>query len=184
MQESARASVSSARTRAGALWVPTDFHEQTDLHVHVPEGAIPKDGRSAVITIATAVISALSQRPVKPTVGMTGEITLRGRVLPIGGLRDKVLAAHRTGLKTIIFPRDNERDLAEVPEAIRSQLRLVPVDHMDQVLGEALVISPKPEVIAAGNGQAALAASPTEPAGRPIDAEVGIHRARGEGEAS
>jgi len=165
MQESARASLTYARSRAGALGIPADFHEKTDVHVHVPAGAIPKDGPSAGITIATAIISALSQRPVRHTVGMTGEITLRGRVLPIGGLRDKVLAAHRAGLRTILIPRDNERDLLDVPQPVRQELRFVPVEHIDQVLAEALVPEAKEEIIATPDGPQ-LAATATEPAGR------------------
>jgi ATP-dependent Lon protease len=149
MQESARASLTYARSRAAALGIPEDFYERTDVHVHVPEGAIPKDGPSAGITIATALISALSQRPVAHQVGMTGEITLRGRVLPIGGLRDKALAAHRAGLTTIVIPRENERDLEEIPETVRSQVRFVPVDHMDEVLAVALLPHKHPERIAA-----------------------------------
>jgi ATP-dependent Lon protease len=171
MQESARASMTYARSRAGALGIPGDFHEKTDVHVHVPAGAIPKDGPSAGITIATAIISALSQRPVRRTIGMTGEITLRGRVLPIGGLRDKVLAAHRAGLRTIIIPRDNERDLHDVPESVRKELRFVPVNHVDQVLEEALLPEPQREVIGTNGRQ--LAATATEPAGKAASSKDG-----------
>ncbi|HZT06162.1 MAG TPA: endopeptidase La, partial [Chloroflexota bacterium] len=176
MQESARASLTYARSRAGALGIPDDFYERTDVHVHVPAGAIPKDGPSAGITIATAIISALSQRPVRHDVGMTGEITLRGRVLPIGGLRDKVLAAHRAGLRTIIIPKENERDLQDVPEGIRQELRFVSVEQVDQVLAEALLPEPRREIITTHDGHA-LAATATEPAG-----SVASSPARGSGD--
>jgi ATP-dependent Lon protease len=154
MQESARAAHTLARSRATALGLPTDFYEKTDIHVHVPAGATPKDGPSAGVTMATAIVSALTQRPVDHTVGMTGEITLRGRVLPIGGLRDKVLAAHRAGLKTIVLPRDNERDLEEVPESIRHGLKFVPVDHVDQVLATALLPGKRAETVITAGAEA------------------------------
>jgi ATP-dependent Lon protease len=112
------------------------------VHIHIPEGAIPKDGPSAGITIATALISAVTGREVSKEVGMTGEITLRGRVLPVGGIREKILAAHRSGLKTVILPRRNIKDLVDVPKRARDELRLVPVEHMDQVLEIALVEKP------------------------------------------
>jgi ATP-dependent Lon protease len=145
MQESARAAHTFARSRAKALKLPTNFYENTDIHVHVPAGAIPKDGPSAGVTMATAIVSALTQRPVARDVGMTGEVTLRGRVMPIGGLRDKVLAAHRAGLKRVILPQENERDLEEVPESVRSELAFIPVDHVDEVLAVALLPEKKPE---------------------------------------
>jgi ATP-dependent Lon protease len=172
MQESARASLTYARSRAGALGIPDDFYERTDVHVHVPEGAIPKDGPSAGITIATALISALSQRPVAHQVGMTGEITLRGRVLPIGGLRDKVLAAHRAGLTTIVVPRENERDLQEIPETVREQIHFVPVDHMDEVLAVALLPHKLPEQIPVAASEAGALAAATS-AVRGSDAAAG-----------
>ncbi|MBI2677260.1 MAG: endopeptidase La [Candidatus Koribacter versatilis] len=138
MQESAQAAVSYIRSRAAQLGLPRDFYRNLDIHVHVPEGAIPKDGPSAGITIATAIASALSKIAVRRDIAMTGEITLRGKVLPIGGLKEKLLAAHRAGIFEVLLPKDNEKDLAEVPENLRNQMKLHCVESMDDVLRIAL----------------------------------------------
>ncbi|MBO1515096.1 endopeptidase La [Metabacillus bambusae] len=138
MKESAQAAFSYIRSRAEELQIDREFHEKNDIHIHVPEGAVPKDGPSAGITMATALISALTGRPVRKEVGMTGEITLRGRVLPIGGLKEKTLSAHRAGLTKIIAPRDNEKDLDDIPESVRNELTFVLVSHLDEVLKHAL----------------------------------------------
>ena len=139
MQESAQAALSYMKSRAKALNVSSDFFDNVDIHIHIPEGSIPKDGPSAGITIATALISAFTGRKVRKDVGMTGEITLRGRILPVGGVREKVLAGHRVGLKTIILPKRNDKDLVEVPKQVLTELEIVHVEHMDKVLDIALL---------------------------------------------
>lgn len=138
MKESAQAAFSYIRSRSKELEIDPGFNEKTDIHIHVPEGATPKDGPSAGITMATALISALTGRKVDREVGMTGEITLRGRVLPIGGLKEKAMSAHRAGIRTIIIPKDNERDVDDIPESVRKELKIVSVSHLDEVLKVAL----------------------------------------------
>lgn len=139
MKESAQAAFSYTRSKVEQFRMQPDFHEKFDIHIHIPEGAIPKDGPSAGITMGTALISALTNIPVSRHVAMTGEITLRGRVLPIGGLKEKSLAAHRAGIRTVIIPKDNVKDLEEIPESVRQDLSFIPVSHMDEVLEHALV---------------------------------------------
>jgi ATP-dependent Lon protease len=138
MQESAQAAMSFIRSRASLLGLPKDFYRHLDIHVHVPEGAIPKDGPSAGITIATTIASALTRIPVRGDIAMTGEITLRGRVLPIGGLKEKLLAAHRHGMSEVVLSRDNEKDLSDVPANILRDMKVTFVDSMDEVLRIAL----------------------------------------------
>jgi ATP-dependent Lon protease len=138
MQESAQAGMSYLKAHARELALDPEEFENLDVHIHVPEGAIPKDGPSAGITIATALVSAFTKRMVRRDVCMTGEITLRGRVLPVGGVREKVLAAHRSGLKTVILPERNMKDLVDVPKKVRDDIKIVPVSRFDEVLKLAL----------------------------------------------
>ena len=139
MQESAQAAMSYVRSKADEFHIPKNFNRTTDVHVHIPEGAIPKDGPSAGITLATTLVSALGRVEVRKDVAMTGEITLRGKVLPIGGVKEKVLAAHRAGLKNIVLPKDNEKDLADIPKNVLDALDIYLVENMDEVLKIALV---------------------------------------------
>jgi ATP-dependent Lon protease len=138
MKESAQAAFSYIRSKAKELDIEENFHEKYDIHIHVPEGAVPKDGPSAGITIVTALVSALSGKPIRKEVGMTGEVTLRGRVLPIGGLKEKTLSAHRAGLTKVIIPKDNEKDIDDIPESVRNEIEFVLVSHVDDVLKHAL----------------------------------------------
>jgi len=150
MQESAQAALTYVRSRAEKFGIDLEVFDRMDIHIHMPEGAIPKDGPSAGITLATALMSALTGRPVFHSIGMTGEITLRGRVLPIGGVREKVLAAHRAGLKTVLLPEKNMKDLVDVPKKARDELKIIPLTHMDQVLDlaiakKAIIEPPRPK---------------------------------------
>jgi ATP-dependent Lon protease len=161
MQESAQAAMSYVRSKAEEFGIPKDFHRHSDVHIHVPEGAIPKDGPSAGITLATALVSTLARIPSRRDVCMTGEITLRGKVLPIGGVKEKVLAAHRAGLKNIILPKDNEKDLAEIPKNVLDILNIFLVETMDEVLKIALT-EPLPAHLPAGTEVAAVDVEPDD----------------------
>jgi ATP-dependent Lon protease len=143
MQESVSAAMSYVRSRATSFGIKPTLFERRDIHVHVPEGATPKDGPSAGIAMATSIVSVLTGIPVRKDVAMTGEITLRGRVLPIGGLKEKLLAALRTGTTTVFIPKDNEKDLAEIPDNVKKGLTILPVSHVDEVIGTALVRRPE-----------------------------------------
>ena len=145
MTESIQAAMTVVRSRAAVLGIEEDFHQKVDVHIHVPEGATPKDGPSAGVGMCTALVSALTKVPVRGDVAMTGEITLRGEVLPIGGLKEKLLAAHRGGIETVLIPEENEKDLAEIPKNIKDKLTIVPVKWIDQVMEHALVRMPLPE---------------------------------------
>jgi len=168
MQESAQAALSYIRSKAQALGLTREFYRNVDLHLHVPEGAIPKDGPSAGITMATAMVSALAKIPVRRDIAMTGEITLRGKVLPIGGLKEKLLAALRAGIFEAILPRGNEKDLTELPDNIKSSMKLHFVDNMDEVLALALE-GPLPNVVSAEAEVLSTVppAAPDLPANRP-----------------
>ena len=156
MQESAQAALSYVRSKARALKLPDDFYEKVDIHIHVPEGAIPKDGPSAGITLATSIVSALTRHPVRCNIAMTGEITLRGRVLPIGGLKEKILAAHRGGITKVLIPMENKKDMAEIPKKILRKVELLPVEHADEVLKEALILEEGAGIVCTGSGCSAL----------------------------
>jgi ATP-dependent Lon protease len=144
MKESAQTALSYARSRAEQFGVDPNYFDEHNIHIHVPEGAVPKDGPSAGITLTTALISAMTGRPVRRDVAMTGEVTLRGKVLPIGGLKEKTLAAHRAGIRTFILPKDNAKDIAELPKKVRDELQLIPVASMDEVLTIALTARAEP----------------------------------------
>jgi ATP-dependent Lon protease len=144
MQESIQAALSVVRSRARKLGIEEDFYQKRDIHIHLPEGATPKDGPSAGIAICTSMVSILTGIPVRADVAMTGEITLRGEVLPIGGLKEKLLAAHRGGIKTVLIPQENVKDLTEIPDNIKNKLDIHPVKWIDQVLELALERTPEP----------------------------------------
>ena len=140
MQESAQAAMTYVRSRATALGLAKDFYNRLDIHIHVPAGGTPKDGPSAGITLATSLVSALTRVPVRHDVAMTGEITLRGQVMAIGGLKEKALAAYRQGITTILMPAENEKDLEEIPNSIRNDMTFIPVENVDEVMKHALAL--------------------------------------------
>jgi len=164
MQESITAAMSVVRSRAAQLGIKPDFYEKHDMHIHVPEGATPKDGPSAGIAMTTALVSVLTGNPVRADVAMTGEITLRGEVLPIGGLKEKLLAAQRGGIKRVLIPKGNVKDLTEIPANIKNKLEIIPVKWIDEVL--ALALERQPEALTAE--MPAVAASVAEPATAPV----------------
>ena len=139
MKESARAAISYIRAHADKYGSAPEAFATTDIHIHVPEGATPKDGPSAGITMATAILSAFTTKPVRRDVAMTGEITLRGKVLPIGGLKEKVLAAHRVGIQNVIIPQENEKDVSEIPESVRKEMHFIPATEVDTVFSSAIL---------------------------------------------
>jgi ATP-dependent Lon protease len=159
MQESIQAAMTVVRSRAEALGIEADFYQKYDIHVHVPEGATPKDGPSAGVAMCTALVSALTNVPVKATVAMTGEITLRGEVLPIGGLKEKLLAAHRGGIETVLIPEENKRDLVDIPKNIKQNLDIMPVRWIDEVLEVALQGLPE----SSGSAEAVVASEKKAP---------------------
>ena len=138
MQESIQAAMTVVRTRSRQYGIPLDFYQKQDVHIHVPEGATPKDGPSAGIGMCTAVLSAITSIPVRSDLAITGEITLRGEVLPVGGLKEKLLAAHRGGIKLVLIPHENEKDLVEIPKELRNKITFLPVKSMDEVIKIAL----------------------------------------------
>jgi ATP-dependent Lon protease len=163
MKESGQAALSYARARADRLNLAPDFYEKLDIHIHVPAGATPKDGPSAGVTMATALVSALTQIPVRRDVAMTGEITLRGKVLPIGGLKEKAIAALRARVKKVIIPAANKKDLVEIPKNVKRRIKFVAVADMDEVLNEALMRSPFKETKKAGPPVGRLTTPPSRP---------------------
>ena len=183
MKESARAGMSYIRARTKELGIDPTAFEKSTVHIHVPAGATPKDGPSAGVTMATAMASLLTARPARRDLAMTGEITLRGRVLPIGGLKSKLLAAHLAGVKTVLIPKRNEKDLVDVPEEVRQELRIIPVENMDQVLAEALIDAPRPAARIKAERterQARVARRPRRPRKPATDAPIA---AKGDGKA-
>jgi len=164
MQESAQAAMTYIRSRATEIGLEKDFYQKFDIHIHVPEGAIPKDGPSAGITMGTAIASALTKIPVRKGVAMTGEITLRGKVLPIGGLKEKLLAAHRAGIPTVLVPKENEKDLKEIPAQILKKVKTVLVEHMDEVLINALEVNSREDIFKVRPEEKPVVAAPPAPA--------------------
>jgi len=177
MRESAYAALSYIRSRAEELQIDPNFQDSTDLHIHMPENALPKDGPSAGITIATALISALTGRPVRPGIAMTGEITLRGRVLGIGGLKEKVLAAHHANIYNLLIPLENKKDLAEIPTKIHQRINFIIVDSMDQVIEAALLETPLNAKSRERDGQGILQMRPLRLDERePVPRELNMRR--------
>jgi ATP-dependent Lon protease len=168
MKESAHAALSFARTRAREYGIKEDFFANHDIHVHVPEGAIPKDGPSAGITMATAMLSVFTERPVRRSLAMTGEITLRGNVLPIGGLKEKILAARRAGITTVVHPRLNQKELDEIPTSLKRGLDIHSVEHVDEVLRLALIPPLEPRALGSGTKAASPKTFPGKPRAKPV----------------